>query len=200
MIPVFIASSERFKEIEWLTLQSIHDNTSEQVDVHVVRPQWYGMKEGGCTGFTHVRWAIPQICREYGYTFGIYLDVDMVVLSDIKELWDYRQRGKWVCLEDGSNEVSVICATLQYPDKSVLHNRHKGTLPRGDHLPKIPLEWNCEDRLTPGAKILHFTDLKTQPWFYDHPDTEAVGVYEDICARHHRRNRPESNDSDHRAA
>ena len=183
-IPVFVASSSRFADVEWMTPFSILENTSEQVDIHIVRPEWYGMEEAGCTGFTNVRYAVPQLCRLFGYEYGIYLDVDMLVTGDIKELWQYRKPMKWVCLEDGSNEVSVICSTLNYPDKSVLHTRHKGTFARGSDLCNIPLEWNCEDEVKPGMKLLHFTSLDNQPWFYEHPNQEAVAVYTQYRERH----------------
>lgn len=199
-IPIFIASSERFKDVEWLTPFSIRENTQEDTEIYIVRPEWYGMAESGCTGFTNVRWAIPQICRELGYDFGIYLDVDMLVVGDIAELYGYRQRGKWVCLDDGSNEVSVICSSLIYPDKSVLHLRHKGTLPMGDHLPRIPLCWNVEDRVDPEMKLLHFTSLAHQPWFHTHYDKDAVGLYESYCHRYRAKSHSASNSRHQRVA
>ena len=186
MIPIFIAYSDRFADAEWLTEFSIRENTNEEVQIHIVRPQWYGMEESGCTGFTNVRYAVPQLCRLFGYDYGIYLDVDMLVIGDIKELWAYRKAFKWVCLEDGSNEVSVICSTLQFPDKSVLHTRHRGTL-HGARSRDIPMEWSCEDDVVEGMKLLHFTGLATQPWFHNHPDSEAVGLYEEYRARYHSR-------------
>ena len=186
-IPIFIASSTRFADCEWMTEFSIRENTQSEVQIHIVRPQWYGMEESGCTGFTNVRFAVPQLCRLFGYEYGIYLDVDMLVTGDIKDLWQYRQPMKWVCMEDGSNEVSVICSTLQYPDKSVLHTRHKGTFARGSNVCNIPMVWNCEDHVTPDMKLLHFTDLRAQPWFHDHPNTKAVAVYEEYLARYNSR-------------
>ena len=184
LIPVFVASSQRFKDVEWLTPFSILENTDAEVDIYIVRPEEYGMQESGCTGFTNVRWAIPEICREMEYEYGIYLDVDMLVLGDIGELWEYRQPYRWVCMEDGSNEVSVIHSSLQFPKRSVIHTRHKGTLPRGDEVHRIPLAWNVEDRVEPGMKLLHFTSLDSQPWFYDHPNAEAVAVYESYLHRY----------------
>jgi hypothetical protein len=142
------------------------------------------MYEHGCTGFTNVRWAVAELLRESGYQFGIYLDVDMLVTGDVEELFQYRKPGCWVTLQDGSTEVSVICSSLRYPPRGTLHLRHKGTLPRGDMLPLIPTVWNCEDKVKQGMRLLHFTDLNTQPWFYDHPDEEAVELYESYRNRY----------------
>ena len=183
MIPIFIASSDRFADAEWMTEFSIRENTSEEVQIYIVRPQWFGMEESGCTGFTNVRYAIPQLCRLFGHDFGIYLDVDMIVTGDIKELWSYRRAFNWTCLADGNNEVSVICSTLQFPDKSTLHLRHKGTL-MGARRSDIPLTWNSKDAICPDMKLLHFTGLATQPWFHDHPDNAAVALYKEYKARY----------------
>ena len=108
----------------------------------------YPEVEEGCTGFSKVRWTIDR---------GIYLDCDMIVLGDIAELWSYRRSGKFVCMQDGSTEVAVIDGVSK--------------------LPLIPREWNVEDRIEKGMKLLHFTDLKCQPWFYDHPNPEAVEIW-----------------------
>lgn len=190
MIGIFIASSTRFASIEWMTEYSIQENWSQPYPIHVVRPVWYGMQEHGCTGFTNVRYAIPELCREYGYDFGIYLDVDMLVLGDIAELAGYARREKWVCMADGSNEVSVICSTLKFPWKSTLHKYKKHELPQ-DFLPLIPLEWNVEDEIRPGMKLLHFTSLDHQPWFHTHPNQAVANTYISWYARYHSGDRPE---------
>jgi len=175
-IPVFIASSSKFKDIEWLTLSTVDNG-------YVVRPGDLGMPEEGCTGFTMLRYAVPQWCRENGYPAAIYLDVDMLVLGDIQELAQYHREGKWVTLIDGSDEVSVIDAGVMLPGYRDLRRNARHRL----HPPKealIPLEWNCEDCVPDGAKLVHFTDLNTQPWWFDHPNEDAVRLYESHCHRH----------------
>ena len=157
-IKVFIGMSERFESIKTLTARSILRNTTVPVDIQYI----YTSPESGCTGFSNAR---------YDIEYGIYLDPDMIVLGDIADLWAYHKPGKFVCVKDGSTEVAVIDCKHNCRSK---HEQH--LLPKACD---IPLEWNCEDELKPGAKLLHFTDLKTQPWFYDHPNAEAVAVYED---------------------
>ena len=141
------------------------------------------MQEHGCTGFTNVRFAVPEIAKGMGYEFAVYLDVDMLILGDISELYDYRQPGHWVGLADGSNEVSVIDTSLQFPAKETLHRYKKHQL-NSHVVPDIPLSWNCEDKVGDGMKLLHFTDLSAQPWFYKHPNKEAVAIYESYLGRH----------------
>lgn len=157
-IKVFIGISERFRFLEGMTERSILANTSAPVEIHHLYPE----VEEGCTGFSNVR---------FGITDGIHLDVDMIVLGDIAELWEYRQKGKYVCLEDGETAVGVIHdCHHNCKNKRELH-----LLPRA---PVIPMEWNTTDRVEPGMKLLHFTNMHTQPWFADHPNKEAVAIYD----------------------
>lgn len=184
MIPVFVASSERFAEVEWLAPFSISENTDSAVAVHVVHPAALGMPEEGCTGFTMLRYAVPHWCRQQGYDAAIYLDVDMLVLRDIAELWAYAKRDRWVSLLDGSDEVSVIGADVAVPPISEIRRDRRHAI-HVSKSPEIPLSWNCEDAVPRGANILHFTDLKTQPWWHEHPNPAAVSVYES-CHRRYR--------------
>ena len=187
MIGIFIASSKKFSDVEWMTPYSIRQNSTADYPIHVIRPEDIGMVEHGCTGFTNVRWAIPELCRERGYDFGVYLDVDMLVLGDITELAGYAERGKWACLDDGSNEVSVICSTLIFPPKGQLHKYKKWEMECDNYRPSIPMEWNVEDEIRPGMKLLHFTALDHQPWFHVHPNHEVARKYIDWYTRYHRR-------------
>lgn len=156
-IPVYIGISKKFKVIEGLTKRSIELNTN--TPVHIIHV--YPIQESGCTGFTNVRYQIRR---------GIYLDCDMIVLGDIADLWQYRRKQKFVTLTDGSTEVSVIDCNHNCANK---HQEY--LLPKVKTIPQI---WNAEDKRVPGMKLLHFTNLKTQPWFYEHPDKKAVAIYE----------------------
>lgn len=168
-IPIFIGISERFRSIQGLTARSILANT--EADVKIVH--LYPEHESGCTGFSNVRFEIK---------YGIYLDCDMIVLGDIAELWQYRRPGRFVCMKDGSTEVAVIDCEHLCSNK---HEQHK--LPM---TPIIPPEWNVTDAcrennkvvyldsVPENTKLFHFTAIATQPWFYDHPNKEAVALYE----------------------
>ena len=180
MIPIYIGSHEKFACAEGAIVNSIKANTSSETDIKIIRPDYIGMGPTGCTGFTNVRFVIPELLRNDGYEFGIYLDVDMILLSDIKELYDYRKKGKYVCMQDGSTEVAVISSDVDMPTKNECFYANKTKLMA--MLPKacdIPTCWNVEDRICDDAKLIHFTDLKRQPWFYDgHPCPEAVNLWE----------------------
>jgi hypothetical protein len=101
----------------------------------------------------------------------------MIVLGDIAELWRYRKPGKFVCMKDGSTEVAVIhnCTHL------CRCKNQEGLLPKSYD---IPLDWNVEDykffnrNLPNEMRLFHFTSLPHQPWFYKHPNKEAIALYE----------------------
>jgi len=157
-IPITIGMSDRFRIIEGLTERSILRNTSTPCEISHVAT----VPEEGCTGFSNVRYRVRD---------AIYLDPDMIVLGDIAELWELREAGRFVCLRDGTTEVAIITGY-----------EHTCRNKREEHLLAkscvIPLNWNVEDKVTDGAKLVHFTDLSTQPWFHDHPDPDAVALYE----------------------
>lgn len=180
MIPIYIASHRKFQCCEDAIINSIDANTDSETDIQIVRPEYIGMKDTGCTGFTNVRFAIPELLRSDGYEYGIYLDVDMIVLGDIAELYDYYWPNKYVCMKDGSTEVAVISSAIQLPPISKLSDMKKheldAMLPKAQRIPNV---WNVEDGYYSGAKLLHFTDLKKQPWFYEgHPCPEACEIWE----------------------
>ncbi len=156
-IPIFIGISEKFEIARGITERSILANTDSPVDIKYIKPR----TPSGCTGFTNVRYTI---------SYGIYLDVDMIVLGDIAELWAYGKMNTYTCMIDGSSEVAVINCKHSCKDKF-----HEFLLPKNC---SIPLEWNCEDKYSTDTKLLHFTNLNTQPWFNEHPDKQAVSIYE----------------------
>jgi len=155
-IPIFIGISERFKSTHGLTERSILRNTKSLVNIKHVYPT----NEAGCTGFTNVR---------YNIEYGIYLDCDMIVLGDIAELWSYHEKDKFVCMSDGASEVAVIDCKHTCKDK---HSEY--LLPKSTVIPKC---WNVEDKIKIGMKLLHFTNLKTQPFFYSHPSQDVIDIY-----------------------
>lgn len=164
MIKIFIGSNEKYRFIEPVIEAQIKKYTSSPVEITFMHPRDYGLVNCGCTGFTNLRYIIPDLCGRKG--FAIYLDVDMLVLWDINELWRMKEYGKWVCMQDGSTEVSVICCETQGMKLgyNARKHEHEQWINKSN---KIPSCWNVEDEVKPGMKLLHFTNLKTQPWFAD---------------------------------
>jgi hypothetical protein len=163
MIRIYIGTAEKYRPIEGEIEYAIRSNASEDLDITFMRAGWRGLAPTGCTGFSMYRYAIPELTGWHG--FAIYLDVDMLVVGDIAELWEYRFPGRWSVLKDGSQEVMVIdCRTNVVPTVPFLNRMHKSQIAIPERR-VIPPEWNCEDCAPPGAKLIHFTDLSRQPWF-----------------------------------
>ena len=167
MVRIFIGTdadlhSDAEKVVEW----SIRKYTSSDVQINFIRPGW----KSGCTGFTNHRFLVPELCGHEGY--AIYLDVDMLVLGDIEELWNYKTPGKW-CTTPMRDDVSVIdCSAFPWMTEAtakVLHkNQIRAKIPDHENIPEV---WNHCDKWQPDTKLIHYTDLDTQPWvFNNHPN------------------------------
>ena len=178
MLKVFIGSGPRWDDHESVLGYSIRKHASVPVNIAFLRSDYLGLADTGCTGFSNLRYAIPELCGYQGS--AIYLDIDMLLLADIAELADYAQPGKWVVMADGSDEVAVIDCSIRPPPLEELdqHKKHEIKNKLVKHMnPAIPSEWNVEDTWRPGAKLLHFTNLhfvedcwrRGVPWYSNHP-------------------------------
>jgi hypothetical protein len=185
MIRVFVGSNEPYREQERVLEYSIREHTDADVEITFMRPGENGLTACGCTGFSQFRFCVPELAGKRGY--AIYLDVDMILLANIAELWVWRRAGKWVCLKNGKTEVSVIDCTLRLPPKAQICGMQKAqarAMVSQRMVPCIPPEWNVTDKVTPGMKLLHFTNLRTQPWLgKEHPNPEAMAVLREYEAR-----------------
>jgi Glycosyl transferase family 8 len=136
------------------------------------------------TGFSFSRFLIPSLC---GYTGrAIYLDADMLVLSDIAKLWDLPMDGAHIlCAEQPSKrgrirQYSVMllnCSRLPWQIDEIVNGLDMGRynyqqlmydvcLVSSDKISAaIPYEWNSLEFYRPGKTcLIHYTDMPTQPW------------------------------------
>ena len=184
MIRVFVGSHARWDEHEPVLGYSIRKHSTVPVDIVFMRPEYLGLDDAGCTGFSNLRYAVPELCGYRGS--AIYLDCDMLLLADIAELAAYGKPGKWVVLDDGTDEVAVIDCSIRPPPLEELdqHKKHEIKTKLAEYMePVIPAEWNVEDTFLPWAKLLHFTNLyfvedcwrRGVPWYSNHP-TESQEV------------------------
>lgn len=215
-IRVFIGTGPGMEPIIDALVCSIISNcsTPKAVEIHLMEAWgqesewrwWHGQPNPGdadmrgkgywVTPFSLFRYAIPHVCNFEGY--AIYLDADMIVLGDIKRLWDFRQEGKWVTAANRDGDcVSVIdCSAFaddtSYPpfDKlrgGVADKHQLRRLVAPYMVPAIPETWNSHDKVEPNTQLLHFTSIKTQPWqpwpdmvqYEKHPDPKAVECWQE---------------------
>jgi len=174
MIQIYIGSAREWRKVEPVLEHSIRKHASAAIEIHWMRPGENGLHRNGCTGFTMFRYCVPELANHNGW--AIYLDVDMLLLADIAELFSYRAPGVFATLTDGSSEVMVIdCSVRLGLTRRDFCMRKKWEI---THMipvqPMIPLDWNSEEVLLPETKLLHFTDLDRQPWDHESRDDPAA--------------------------
>ena len=76
------------------------------------------------TGFSLLRWKIPELCDYKGY--AIYLDADMLVFSDIKDLWQSDviypndKCSVWCTYQESWGYVKTLYGDKEIPETSVM--------------------------------------------------------------------------------
>lgn len=145
------------------------------------------------TPFSCFRFAIPELCNFEGR--AVYLDADMLVLGDVRELLEHKLVSGYHCIDPRRTDVSVIdCSFFKgkkwWPTIGFMKNSGAFTGIYVDHLmhfnasvATLPKTWNscdpmqpCKDPGLDGLKLLHFTVVPTQPYrpyptvtYRDHP-------------------------------
>jgi hypothetical protein len=132
------------------------------------------------TGFTPFRWIIPELCSFKGR--AIYLDVDMLVLDDIRELWETPiPKDKVLVSLPGNYSVIVFdCERFKSridvkgiaewkkrscnPSFKGLYNEYVTQLETQNLVEPLIQGWNSLDHCDHTTKLIHYTNKKTQPW------------------------------------
>lgn len=188
-----------FKVLE----HSIRSRTKSPVEIKLIGdtlpnlPEPRDKSNRPATSFSLQRFAIPELCGFAGK--GIYLDSDMIVCGDIAELWNTPfPRGStvqacpgWqtaVLLWDCSCRLTVagLVANMDADRRSYKTLMNCKGIP-GVSRSLDPL-WNCMDRYDqmglPGAKLLHYTSMPTQPWLKTGHQFESAWIDELKAALH----------------
>lgn len=129
------------------------------------------------TSFSLQRFLIPEACGFLGR--GVYLDSDMVVLSDIRGLWDtpfpdgakVLTTGGWqsaVSLLDAKAcgwSIRDICKRL---DEGFPYGKLSSLkfMSKTEVVGALDPRWNCMDELPKDGDpfLVHFTAMNSQPW------------------------------------
>lgn len=189
-IKVFVGSVAE----TWLPLKvlesSILRRTNSPVEVkplcewdHLIPDKW---QKRAATPFSFQRFLIPEICEHKGR--GIYLDSDMILRTDIRELWEHKIPDGRKIISTPGWQTAVMLYDCNIEDWSMekligmleWKRMRYGALMNLRGFPELkrcldPM-WDCMDRPRrekidrPEAKLMHFTWMPTQPWLYDkHP-------------------------------
>lgn len=173
MLRVFIGFDER-QPLSYTVLQhSLLWRASKPVTISPLVLRTLPITRRGLTPFTFSRFLVPWLCDYKGW--ALFLDLDMLVLGDISELFSYQDDSKAVvvCKDQQRFEwASAILFNCGHPANKVLtpdyiEDPNRCVKPHGidwveseDLVGAFPAEWNhCvgygKDR--PGAKIAHYT-------------------------------------------
>lgn len=137
------------------------------------------------TGFSIYRYAIPELCHYQGK--AIYLDADIVVTSDLLELWNMPMQGHGALARSmhpgeslAGRYTSVMlldCDKLQHWSLNswveeinrdhTLYAKTMQALPGGLATPDfadLPDPFNHLDHFDSTTKLIHYTHVPSQPW------------------------------------
>lgn len=189
-VKVFVAATDAQMLAVKVLEYSIRKNASLTVDIIPLQqvgidiPQPRDKKNWPRTPFSFQRFLIPQACSFQGR--AIYLDSDMQVFTDIRELWDIPLEGNALLSARDAREggrkpqYSVMllnCAALDWNINAIVSSLDEGRLSyeglmynmavAGRQEALIPAEWNSLEHYKEGqTRLLHYTDMDTQPWVY----------------------------------
>jgi hypothetical protein len=139
------------------------------------------------TGFSFCRFKIPELCRHRGR--AIYVDADMQVFTDIRDLWTRDFENAWLLYSENMSaqgrvpQFSVMlmdCAKLGWDAKALVEALDQGAfdykalmhdfamMPGEKKVPALEFAWNSLETYVEGeTKLIHYTDMPTQPWVSD---------------------------------
>jgi hypothetical protein len=170
---------------QWLAARvleySIRQSTNEPVSIEYLYRALpdSAAPAGGRTPFSAQRFHIPQLCGYRG--LAVYMDSDMQVFADVRELVGCCRDGRAVVSAEappGSGRrpqysVMVINCELARWDGEALtrasREAYESTMFElsfeSNKEVAIPYVWNSLERYEPDrTRLLHYTDMDTQPW------------------------------------
>jgi lipopolysaccharide biosynthesis glycosyltransferase len=132
-------------------------------------------KTGWKTNFSAFRWAIPELCNFKGK--AIYLDVDQIVLKDIRNLWDLPVNDfSYLAINNVRTDVMLLnCDKFEnswWPSINKMkisgHSQryYRQLVEKNTKVGNLDKKYNCLDGegFDEETSIIHFTKMSTQPW------------------------------------
>lgn len=192
-IKIFIGCDPSQQLASRVLQHSIMRNTAASVQFanidNTIMPKYHGAIHAPATSFSFARFAIPSLTSYQGR--AIYLDADMLVLKDIKDLWSLPMGEAKLLLQAEpsveelklqskptvQNAVLLMdCSRLDWNPKHIIadlgvkYDRSQlmsfGFMMEKDLLRAVPTKWNALDWYDENTCLLHYTRVETQPWVY----------------------------------
>ncbi len=176
------------RKLEVFVFNGTH-NSVERIDGSVPQPAPMSLtaKYANVTEFSNYRFLIPQLCNHQGR--AIWLDSDMIALRDIGNLFDAEmgdacflaksdayKHGGGHCW--GLSVMLIDCQRTHFDLETYVREISEGQYSFTDmhqmspkFLAKHPFaigeidkNWNVFDSADANTKLIHYTNLMTQPW------------------------------------
>lgn len=196
-IRIFVGVSGNDEDIEFQAVlhYSLLKHASQPLDLTWMRLSrdpssfWYSdpqrklgwRTDKWATPFSALRWGIPAACDFKGK--AIYMDVDMIAMADIAELWNQdfttgsmisKPEAICVSMYDNAKMRTVLPPLDQIKQPSRYREVRRMVLSNGCVQRYSGGNWNCldmrkdtggeyKDLTDPDIKVLHFTQIPTQP-------------------------------------
>jgi lipopolysaccharide biosynthesis glycosyltransferase len=206
-VRVFIGSGEASLLERKVAIYSLRKHTKRDLDIYVFNgthnaielndgepfaaPLSLKLKYQNITEFSLYRYLIPQICNYQGK--AIYIDSDIICLTDIGELFDTPLKGcQFLAKKDAYSHIGkelwalsvmlIDCEKCQFKLETYYKEIAQGLYGEKDfacmspsfltHHPykigKLNPHWNVLDYVDKDTKLIHYTNLHTQPWKHPH--------------------------------
>jgi lipopolysaccharide biosynthesis glycosyltransferase len=171
---------------------SAHVEVIPMLDLPVPVPK--DPRNGQRTGFSFSRFCIPRLANYEGR--AIYMDADMLVFSDIRELWELPFDGAKIIIQQEvkfeetttlkvgapkkrKKQCAVMlldCGGLDWEVERIVAEMDAGKydyeqlmydmciLDESEVKYGVPFEWNSLEHWDANTRLIHYTDVYTQPW------------------------------------
>lgn len=173
------------RELDIYVFNGTHDSLEHNDEPPVRLNMPLDIKYQNFTEFSNYRFLIPELCNQEGR--AIFLDSDMICLSDIAEFFDqpmngcdmlgkgeaYQGESCW-----GMSQILFDCSKTHFDLEKIFAEMAAGAFANVDlHQMKTPFlekhpfklgaydnAWNVFDQRDEATKLIHYTNLGTQPW------------------------------------
>jgi lipopolysaccharide biosynthesis glycosyltransferase len=173
--------------LEIYVFNGTHNSVEPMNAEPFLAPMSLKAKYTNVTEFSNYRFIIPELCKYAGR--AIYVDSDMLALGDINELFNAPMNGHAMLAKrdayGGSSEprwgLSVTlfdCEKCRFDLDAYVDEIHRGAYTMTDlhqmtgkflalhpfSLGEIDPAWNVFDYYDDKTKLIHYTNLLSQPW------------------------------------
>ena len=164
MLRIFIGTDNRQPVAANVLQSSLYATSTQPLAITQLRINQLPLKRMESTEFTYTRWLVPWLCEFKGW--ALFMDADMVCLSDISKLFDLADPKHDVMVVKGPERFEWPSLMLFNCEKCVkltpeyLEDGEPATFDWAHSVGGLPHEWNFlvgYDKPREQALVLHYT-------------------------------------------